>query len=38
MAYANNIPVNPATRRRIEVAPGTYGQALPLHLAAPVLA
>jgi hypothetical protein len=35
MAYTNNTPINPAARLRFEAAPGTYGQALPRHLAAP---
>jgi len=35
MAYTNNTPINPAARRRFEVALEIYGQALPLHLAAP---
>ncbi len=35
MAHTNNTPINPATRLRFEAPLGTYGQALPLPVAAP---
>jgi hypothetical protein len=35
MALTNNTPINPAARLRFKAALGTYGQAVPRHLAAP---
>ena len=34
MAHTKNTPINPAARLRFKAALGTYGQSLPLHLAA----
>ncbi len=35
MTYTNNAPIKPVARNRCETALRTYGQALPMHLAAP---
>jgi hypothetical protein len=35
MAHTNNTPIDRAARLRFDAAPGTSGQTLPLHLAAP---
>src|ERR1700679_825969 len=35
MAYTNNTPIKPVARNRLETAPSTYGQELPMHLTAP---